>query len=80
MSVVIVPSFRNVSATATAERFIHVQINDQTFQMHPGTAGELLHQLETAHNSLLEMEYCPRGITPLGQDETLHFSRASNVF
>lgn len=59
MNLVIVPSFKNVSATATAERFIHVRINDQTFQMHPGTAGELLHQLETTHNSLLEMSYTP---------------------
>jgi hypothetical protein len=62
MNVVTVPSFKDVSATATSERFIHVRIGDQAFQMHPGTAGELLHQLRNAHDSLLEMPYldCPR--------------------
>jgi hypothetical protein len=59
MSITTVGSFRDVSASATPDRFVHVTIGDQTLRMHPGTAGELRHQLEAAYNSLLEMPYTP---------------------
>jgi len=59
MSITTVGSFRDVSASATSDRFVHVIIGDQAFRMHPGTAGELRHQLEAAYNSLLEMPYTP---------------------
>ena len=60
MSITTVRSFRDVSASATPDRFVHVTIGDQTFQMHPGTAGELRKQLENAHDLLLEMPYDSR--------------------
>jgi hypothetical protein len=46
--------------------------------MHPGTAAELLHQLKAAHDSLLEVQYCQRGMfNPLGPGESVVFSTAS---
>jgi len=73
-----VPSHKDVSASATPERFVRVTIGQQTFQMHPGTAAELLHQLKAAHDSLLEVQYCQRGMfNPLGPGESVVFSTAS---